>query len=611
LPLGGPKQRAVLTLLLLHANEVLPVDRLIDELWGVDPPNSAANMLQGYVSHLRRELEPDNARGEHDLLVSQPPGYVLRIRRGQLDAERFTDLADEGRALMADGDPAAAAKRLRAALALWRGPALADFAYEEFARPDAERLEELRLAALEDRIDADLALGRHDVLVAELRGLVADYPLRERLRGQIMAALYRCGRQAEALEIYRDGRRALQRELGLEPGPALRALEQAILRQDPELGSTTLPPRPFLRHLRRRRLLIAGAALLAGVALIGVLAFGHDGSSKEVIVRPNSIAVIDPARNTVVDDVPVGLYPGPLASDDSYVYSGNIGSATITRIDAHTRQSGDPFSLSRAIDLVAPRHHLWSANGGVAGHTPFPPGTVTDLDLFTFAVRTITVGPDVEAFGGNEASTTIASSSDGTHIWVGNKESRSLKEIDPQTHAIVGKIAGVMPGAVAVVQDARGGETVWASDQTGDVVLRIDGRTRRITRRIPVVGQPARLAADRRAVWVITRGTRALDQWQLTRETTPAVWRIDSKTESPIEKIRLPLTPIRIALGAGSVWVTALRVLTTQGETTEATVLRIDPSTDRIIARIRLGADAVDGIVVSHGLVWVAVPPSQ
>jgi len=162
---------------------------MIDELWGAPPPESAANMLQGYVSHLRKALEPGRARGEHELLVSRPPGYVLQIRRDQLDAERFAELAAEGRGLLAEGDPTTAAERCRAALALWRGPALADFLYEQFAQPHAARLEELRLAALEDLIDAELELGRHDFLVGELRALVSEHPLRERFRGQLMAAL--------------------------------------------------------------------------------------------------------------------------------------------------------------------------------------------------------------------------------------------------------------------------------------------------------------------------------------------------------------------------------------------------------------------------------------
>src|SRR5262249_53484971 len=160
-------------------------------------------------------------RGEHELLVSRPPGYMLCLRPGQYDAERFAALGEQGRLLLDGGDPAAAGDRLREALALWRGAAPADLPSEPFARADSERLEELRLLALEDRIDADLALGDHREVVGELRELVAEHPLRERMRAQLMLALYRCGRQADALAAYRDGRDVLVAELGVEPGPAL------------------------------------------------------------------------------------------------------------------------------------------------------------------------------------------------------------------------------------------------------------------------------------------------------------------------------------------------------------------------------------------------------
>ena len=218
-------------------------------------------MLQGYVSHLRKTLEPGRGRGEHEVLVSRTPGYMLQIGADSLDADRFQRLAGEGTRLLANGDAEAAAERLRTGLALWRGPALDDLAYEAFAKADIEQLEELRLQTLEDRIDADLALGRHDALVGELRELVGQHPFRERLRAQLMAALYHCGRQADALEVYREGRRALLDELGIEPGPALRKLEQAILRQDPALGAPPPPPVPIATRIRRRWPLLVGAGV--------------------------------------------------------------------------------------------------------------------------------------------------------------------------------------------------------------------------------------------------------------------------------------------------------------------------------------------------------------
>jgi len=231
--LGGAKQRALLAVLLLNANEVVSSDRLIDELWGAEPPRTAAKSLQTMISQLRKLLEPERASGEAGrVLVTRPPGYSLQIGPEQLDLERFRALAADGRAALAAGDPAQGAEALREALALWRGEPLADFAYEPFAQAEIDRLEELRLAAIEDRIEADLELARHTDVVAELERLVERHPLRERIRGQQMLALYRSGRQAEALEAYRDARHALTEELGIEPSRELRELERAILEQD-------------------------------------------------------------------------------------------------------------------------------------------------------------------------------------------------------------------------------------------------------------------------------------------------------------------------------------------------------------------------------------------
>jgi predicted ATPase/DNA-binding SARP family transcriptional activator/class 3 adenylate cyclase len=231
-PLPRGRGRTLLALLVLRADEVVSTDRLIDWLWGETPPPTAITALHGLVSSLRKRLEPARGVGEAPAIIeTRPPGYVLAIDRGEVDAHRFRRLLEE----VAGASAPERAAKLRTALGLWRGSALADFRYEPFAQTDIAVLEELRMAAIEERIDADLALGRHAELVGELKDLTAEQPLRERLRGQLMLALYRSGRQAEALEIYRTTRRVLVEELGIEPGPALQALEQAILRQDASL----------------------------------------------------------------------------------------------------------------------------------------------------------------------------------------------------------------------------------------------------------------------------------------------------------------------------------------------------------------------------------------
>ena len=234
--ISAAKERAVLAELVLHANQIVSRERLVEVVWGDNPPATAAATLNTYVSHLRAALEPGRApRTEPRLLLTRDPGYLLAVDPERVDALRFERLAGEGRRALTAGDAATAAARLREGLSLWRGGALADFVYEPFAQPEATRLEELRLATLEQRIDADLALGSHHDLVAELRPLVDEHPLRERLWGQLMLALYRCGRQSEALRAYGELRTVLAEELGIDPSPALRRLEDDLLHQRPEL----------------------------------------------------------------------------------------------------------------------------------------------------------------------------------------------------------------------------------------------------------------------------------------------------------------------------------------------------------------------------------------
>lgn len=227
---SGAIQRALLAILLLNANRVVSSDQLIDLLWGEQPPASGATALQVRVSQLRKALGKAGSA-----IVTRPPGYLIRLDGEQLDLHRFELLVERAEADLAVEDPASAAARLREALALWRGPPLADFAYASFAQAAIGRFDELHAAAREKRIEADLALGRHADLIAELRALVAEHPLRERLRAQFMLALYRSGRQAEALAEYQAGRRVLVDELGIEPGTELQELERALLRQEPAL----------------------------------------------------------------------------------------------------------------------------------------------------------------------------------------------------------------------------------------------------------------------------------------------------------------------------------------------------------------------------------------
>ncbi len=289
LPLGRPKQQALLALLLLHANQVVARDRLIDELWGEAPPETAVKAVQVYVSQLRKVLPMG-------MLVTRAPGYMLTVDPERVDLLRFQRLTGEAR----DADPARASSLLREALGFWRGSPLQGFGEEPFARIEAGRLQDLRLAALEERIEADLALGRHHALTAELEVLIAEQPHRERLRAQLMLALYRSGRQAEALAAYRAAQAALH-ELGLEPSTALRGVQRQILNQDPALelpreeqrtGAVALPgplipasPFPFVGRAREVALLRSLLERVEGGEGAVVLVAGEAGAGKTRLIR--------------------------------------------------------------------------------------------------------------------------------------------------------------------------------------------------------------------------------------------------------------------------------------------------------------------------------------
>ena len=316
--LGGRMQRAVLAILVLDAGRVVPVERLVDDLYGDDAPATGAAQVRDHVSQLRKLLKDGGARIE-----TQAPGYMLRLDPSQLDADRFERAVDAAVAALADGRAAAAASELHDALTLWRGPALADFAADDFAQPAIGRLEELRLVALEQRIAAELAAGADGALVPELQALVGSHPLRERLRGLLMLALYRGGRQAEAVEAYHETRRVLGDELGIEPSTELRDLLTQILRQDPSLarnGATAAPTavrnpykglRSFLEadeddFFGRESLttrLVERASADRFVAVVG-----PSGSGKSSVVRAGVVPGLR-ARGFRVLEVTPGAYP--------------------------------------------------------------------------------------------------------------------------------------------------------------------------------------------------------------------------------------------------------------------------------------------------------------
>ncbi len=320
LPLGGPKQRALLALLLLRANEVVAADALIDRLWGERPPATAAKVLQVQVWRLRKALG-------NDALLTRAPGYVLRVDGDELDLARFERLVLEAREVA----PVAAAAKLREALALWRGTPLADVADEDFAAAEVARLEELRIVALEERIGADLALGRHGELVPDLEALVAAHPYRERLHAQLMVALYRSGRQADALERFQVLRRLLAEELGLEPNEDLKQLQKSILDHDPSLDATERPD-----------------AAAPGKTVLLALGSGGDPGSALALARP---LVSEPAHDLVIVQAvePDELAGATLALGDRAAALGAEGIAA--RVAAFSSRS-----FGRDVARLASRH---------------------------------------------------------------------------------------------------------------------------------------------------------------------------------------------------------------------------------------------------------------
>lgn len=285
--LGGFRVRALLALLLLHRNEVVPLERIVDELWGEQPPKTAGQVVRVNVSQLRKALEPSRSDGPPQVLVTRDGGYLLTTGAAQVDVDSFEVLRAEGRRLLAEGEDASAVDTFDKALSLWHGLPFQEFVYERFARSEIARLEELRLATLEDRFDAQLAAGSDSELVADLEQLVEANPLRERLRGQLMLALYRSGRHADALGTYQHGRRHLVDELGLEPSETLRRLETRILRQDPELDRPRSLPHDAKatagspRRSRRFAVPAIAVTLLGGAAIAGLLTAATVGHTRQ------------------------------------------------------------------------------------------------------------------------------------------------------------------------------------------------------------------------------------------------------------------------------------------------------------------------------------------
>ena len=449
LDLGPRKQRAVLALLLLEANRVVPSERLIDELWGDTPPETARSALQVYVSRLRKALGEDGAS-----LRTRSPGYVLELEPGALDLEAFAALRAEARDA---SEPARAAEALHEALALWRGAPLAELDGAPFGAAAAAQLEEQRLGALEDRIDADLALGRHADLIHELDALVAEHPYRERFRAQQMLALYRSGRQADALAAYRSAREAFVEGLGIEPGAELKALERQVLDQDPALAA---PPgevaTPRAGPRRRRRLRTAMLVGLA-VATVAVVVALRDEEAP-LVAPPNSVAVIDPKSNRVTDVIDVGARPGPIAAGAGAVWTGNLDDKTLTRIDpAALRTIGTTTLAATPTGVAAAFAAVWVAHGLT--------GQISRVDPQLGGIS------QFDAAGTRQRSVVGAVAPGSESVWAVFGDA-TLARVNPRTSAVERTFAGSRPTAVA-----EGGGGLWVVSSGDSTVYRFNPAT--------------------------------------------------------------------------------------------------------------------------------------
>jgi YVTN family beta-propeller protein len=540
LRLGSGRQLALVGVLLVRANQVVSVDQLVEELWSGTPPRTAPKIVRNYASLLRRELG--------DRLVTTSPGYLLRVESGELDSEVLERAVESG-----DLD------RLTSALELWRGSPLSQLAYEPFAQNEIARLEELRLTALETRIDAQLELGQHAGVISELEALAKQHPLRERLSGQLMLALYRSGRQAQALETYRTLRHDLDEELGIEPGPDVRDLELKILNHDPSLGA---PQRdePSQDRGKRRPRAILGWILVAAAVVAAALA--------ALAVPANAIGVIDPHANEVVDAITTGRRPGPVASGAGAVWVANVGDRNLTKIDR-----GDGSAAVVSLEGVTPtgiavgEGAVWVAHGLAGALSRVEPqfGRVTH-------VLDVTGRPYGTPFGG------VALGTD--YVWAVFGDS-TLARIDPVAmRRSRTTLAGASSSAVAFGEGA-----VWVANAGDATVQRFDPNTfeQGPVDEISVGRRPVAIAVGEGFVWVVAEGD-------------DAVTRIDPSTGST-STIPVGGGPAAVAVGGGAVWVS---------NAGDGTVSRIDPSANAVVESIDVG-NAPSGIAVVGDEIWVSV----
>lgn len=572
--IAGHKPRALLAMLLLRANEVVPIGRLIDGLWDEDPPEGAGKAVQIYVSRVRKALG-DSA----EVIETRAGGYAVSTAAAELDLERFDQLEREARRALDEGAPETAASRLDEALALWRGPPLAEFTGEAFAHEIAG-LAERRLVAIEARVDAELAVGRHVTVVAELGNLVEEHPFRERLRGQLMIALARSGRQADALRVYDEGRRRLVGELGIEPGASLRDLHTAILRQEPSVvesprpaspptiarrdgdGAPAVPETP--RRRGRARVAAGVAALLAlGVAtaavLVAVNRAGGDAAPANVVAR------VVPPEAEIGALIPVGERPTAVAFGLGSAWVASARDRMVSRIDPETLTVEKTIGLGFVPGALAVGENaVWVVDTRE--------GTLVRYNAVTGATEGTF---DVGRGGRGPASVAVAEGS----VWVANSNAFQVVRVDVSDRRIVARIPVDAPREMA----ASGSEGVWVVEAS-TAVVQVDPVTNEVGDRLTTGFTPGGLALGADSVWV-------------SYPADDTVWRFHAPTRSFRRTIPVGGGPRALAFGSGFLWV---------ANTLDRTVSRLDPDASAVTASLRLGGRPTD-VAAGGRSVWVAV----
>ncbi len=596
---SGPRQRALLGLLLCQANRVVSRGQLIEELLGDQPPATADRILRVQVSRLRKALGDVTGSGQ-PRLQTRPPGYLLHVADGELDVHVFEQQVAAGRQALADGDPGRAAGLLREAESLWRGRPLADLESGPFAGLEARRLETLRIQAVEDRIDVDLALGRHGVVCPELEQLVIGHPMRERLRGQLMIALYRSGRQADALQTYQEGRSLLVEELAVEPGPELRKLQLAVLEQDTTLdlpppaarhdaqqaapladvspdvtadqpdpaadqpaasrpGPGTIP-RPRPRRRMRRIVLALGTA-----AVLAFLPLSRHGTAPRPL-NGNLVALVSASDGAVQATVPLPAPPAGVATGAGSVWVTEPSAGLVARIDPVRRavEATIPVGTSPA-RVVAAGGQVWVLDQA-------------DRTLARIDPQTDTVAQTI-AMASQPSDILLSAGS----LWVASRGDGRVLRIDPgtgRTRSVVR--TGGNPGGLAAADGA-----VWVATDSSGLLARIDARTGLLTSMLRVGDAPAMVAADASGLWVVSPLDATASQ-------------VDPRRHEVTATIALGGQPAALAESGGNIWI---------WDRADGTLVRLAPGND-VVTRFGLGG-RVSALAAAGGGLWAAIDAAQ